>query len=157
MKNALPRRFIKFGFHLLYHELAFTYDALAWLVSLGQWQAWGRTALDRVRGPRVLEVGHGPGHLLIALARAGEAVTVEPRRVRIDALRIVAWQSPDLTLDVECGKGTYIRSLAHDLGQRLGCGAHLTALCRTRIGPYHLGDAASLEELQTRREERGLA
>ena len=71
MKNTLPRRVIKFGFHLLYHELAFTYDAVAWLVSLGQWQAWGRTALDRVRGPRVLEIGHGPGHLLIALARSG--------------------------------------------------------------------------------------
>ncbi len=71
MKNTLPRRFIQFGFHLLYHELAFTYDAVAWLVSLGQWQAWGRTALDRVRGPRVLEIGHGPGHVLIALARSG--------------------------------------------------------------------------------------
>jgi ubiquinone/menaquinone biosynthesis C-methylase UbiE len=71
MKNTLPRRFVQFGFRLLYHELAFAYDAVAWLVSLGQWQAWGRTALDRVRGPRVLEIGHGPGHLLIALARSG--------------------------------------------------------------------------------------
>ncbi len=72
MKNTLPRRFIRFGFHLLYHEFAFTYDAVAWLVSLGQWRLWGRTALDRVRGPRVLEIGHGPGHLLIALARSGQ-------------------------------------------------------------------------------------
>jgi len=71
MKNTLPRRFVRFGFQLLYHQLAFTYDAVAWLVSLGQWRAWGRTALDRVRGPRVLEIGHGPGHLLIALARSG--------------------------------------------------------------------------------------
>jgi ubiquinone/menaquinone biosynthesis C-methylase UbiE len=71
MQNTLPRRFIKFGFRLLYHELAFTYDAVAWLVSLGQWQAWGRTALTQVRGPRVLEIGHGPGYLLIALARSG--------------------------------------------------------------------------------------
>ncbi len=71
MKNTLPRRFIRFGFHLLYHEFAFTYDAVAWLVSLGQWRIWGRTALDRVRGLRVLEIGHGPGHLLIALARSG--------------------------------------------------------------------------------------
>jgi ubiquinone/menaquinone biosynthesis C-methylase UbiE len=71
MFNSFPRRFIKFGFHLLYHQLAFTYDAVAGLVSLGQWQAWGRTALLYVRGPRVLELGHGPGHLLIALARSG--------------------------------------------------------------------------------------
>ncbi len=65
------RRFIRFAFHLLYNQLAFTYDAVAWLVSFGQWRAWGRTALDRVRGPRVLELGHGPGHLLIELGRSG--------------------------------------------------------------------------------------
>lgn len=65
------RRFIRFAFHLLYNQLAFTYDLVAWLVSFGQWRAWGRTALDRVRGPRVLELGHGPGHLLIELGRSG--------------------------------------------------------------------------------------
>ncbi len=88
------------------------------------------------------------GRPLYALARAGEAVTVEPRRVRIDALRIVAWQPPDLTLDVECGKGTYIRSLAYDLGQRLGPGAHLAALTRTRSGPFTLDQAITLEALE---------
>jgi tRNA pseudouridine55 synthase len=88
------------------------------------------------------------GRPLYALARAGEAVTVEPRRVRIDALRVVAWQPPDLTLDVECGKGTYIRSLAYDLGQRLGPGAHLAALTRTRSGPFTLDQAITLEALE---------
>jgi ubiquinone/menaquinone biosynthesis C-methylase UbiE len=86
MKTTLPRRFIKFGFHLLYHELALTYDAVAWLVSLGQWQAWGRTALARVRGPRVLEIGHGPGHLLIALARSGRqpiGIDLSPQMIRL--------------------------------------------------------------------------
>jgi ubiquinone/menaquinone biosynthesis C-methylase UbiE len=68
---SVCRRVIRFAFQLLYNQLAFTYDAVAWLVSFGQWRAWGRTALDRVRGPRVLELGHGPGHLLIALGRAG--------------------------------------------------------------------------------------
>ena len=71
MMPTLFRRLIRFAFQLLYNQLAFTYDAVAWLVSFGQWQAWGRTALDRVRGSRVLELGHGPGHLLIALGRAG--------------------------------------------------------------------------------------
>jgi ubiquinone/menaquinone biosynthesis C-methylase UbiE len=71
MTEPLPRRVVKYGFHLLYHQFAFTYDAVAWFVSLGHWQAWGRTALKRVRGQRVLEIGHGPGHLLIALARSG--------------------------------------------------------------------------------------
>ena len=88
------------------------------------------------------------GRPLYALARAGEVVVVEPRRVRIDTLRIFAWQPPDLTLDVECGKGTYIRSLAHDLGQRLGPGAHLAALTRTRSGPFTLDQALTLEELE---------
>jgi ubiquinone/menaquinone biosynthesis C-methylase UbiE len=87
MPNTLPRRFIKFGFHLLYHELAFTYDAVAWLVSLGQWKTWGRTTLVRVRGPRVLEIGHGPGHLLIALARSGTlrpiGIDLSPQMSRI--------------------------------------------------------------------------
>ena len=86
MKNTLPRQAIKFGFHLLYHELAFAYDTVAWLVSLGQWQAWGRTALDRVRGPRVLEIGHGPGHLLIALARSGRrpiGIDLSPQMIRM--------------------------------------------------------------------------
>ena len=88
------------------------------------------------------------GKPLYALARAGEDVVVEPRHVRIDALRVVAWQSPDLTLDVECGKGTYIRSLAYDLGQRLGPGAHLAALRRTRSGPFTLDQAITLEQLE---------
>jgi ubiquinone/menaquinone biosynthesis C-methylase UbiE len=90
MKHTLPRRLLKsgfrLGFHLLYHELAFTYDAVAWLVSLGQWPAWGRTALDRVRGPRVLEIGHGPGHLLIALARSGRrpiGIDLSPQMSRL--------------------------------------------------------------------------
>ena len=86
MKNTLPRRLVKLGFQLLYHEFAFTYDAVAWLVSLGQWQAWGRTALDRVRGLRVLEIGHGPGHLLIALARSGRrpiGIDLSPQMIRL--------------------------------------------------------------------------
>ena len=87
MKNILPRRLITFGFHLLYHQFAFAYDTVAWLVSLGQWQAWGRTALRRVRGPRVLEIGHGPGHLLIALARSGQlrpiGIDLSPQMIRL--------------------------------------------------------------------------
>jgi ubiquinone/menaquinone biosynthesis C-methylase UbiE len=67
----LRRNILRFAFHLLYNQLAFTYDLVAAVVSFGQWKLWGRTALDRVRGDRVLELGHGPGHLLIALARSG--------------------------------------------------------------------------------------
>jgi ubiquinone/menaquinone biosynthesis C-methylase UbiE len=86
MTKPLPRRVVKLGFHLLYHQFAFTYDAVAWFVSLGQWQLWGRTALKRVRGQRVLEIGHGPGHLLITLARAGRhpiGIDLSPDMIRL--------------------------------------------------------------------------
>jgi tRNA pseudouridine55 synthase len=88
------------------------------------------------------------GRPLYKLARAGEDVTPEPRHVRIDALTIVAWAPPDLALDVECGKGTYIRSLAFDLGRRLGPGAYLAGLIRTRSGPFTLDQSVTLEELE---------
>jgi tRNA pseudouridine55 synthase len=89
------------------------------------------------------------GKPLYALARAGEDVTPEPRRVRIDELTIVSWKTPDVTLDIECGKGTYIRSLAFDLGRRLGPGAYLAGLIRTRSGPFTLDQSVTLEDLET--------
>ncbi len=62
---------VRLFFRLLYGHFAWTYDAVAWLVSLGQWKAWGRVALRYVEGPRVLELAHGPGHLQVAMARRG--------------------------------------------------------------------------------------
>ncbi|HEV8192615.1 MAG TPA: tRNA pseudouridine(55) synthase TruB [Ktedonobacterales bacterium] len=88
------------------------------------------------------------GQRLYALARAGEEVAIEARRVRVDALRIVSWNAPDLVLDVDCGKGTYIRSLAFDLGERLGPGAHLALLVRIRSGPFTLDESLTLVELE---------
>jgi tRNA pseudouridine55 synthase len=88
------------------------------------------------------------GKPLYSLARAGQEVTPEPRRVRIDALTIVSWVTPDLTMDVECGKGTYIRSLAFDLGRRLGPGAYLAGLIRTRSGPFTLDQSVTLGDLE---------
>jgi ubiquinone/menaquinone biosynthesis C-methylase UbiE len=67
----LWRGLVRLGFRLLYYELAWSYDLVAWLVSMGQWRAWGRAALPYVVGRRVLEIGHGPGHLLLALHEAG--------------------------------------------------------------------------------------
>lgn len=67
------RAFVRTFFRLLYHELAWTYDVVAWLVSFGQWKAWGRAAIPRLRGRRILELAHGPGHLLVAIERAGFA------------------------------------------------------------------------------------
>jgi tRNA pseudouridine55 synthase len=88
------------------------------------------------------------GQPAYVLARAGEAVSLAPRPIVIYSLRLVSWQLPNLVLDVECGKGTYIRSLAYDLGQRLGPGAHLTGLIRTRSGPFTLAQCVTLEALE---------
>jgi tRNA pseudouridine55 synthase len=75
------------------------------------------------------------------LARKGEAVDLPARPVIIHALDLVSRQGPDVTVDVRCSKGTYIRSLAHDIGQALGCGAHLVGLRRTASGAFHVKDA----------------
>jgi tRNA pseudouridine55 synthase len=91
------------------------------------------------------------------LARAGEEVVLEPRPVTIHHLDIQAWQPPRLTLAVECSKGTYIRSLAYDLGERLGCGAYLASLTRTRSGPFTLSESITLEQLAEAIENGNLA
>ena len=83
-------------------------------------------------------------------ARAGEDVALEARPITIYQLEIIDWQAsptPTLTLAIECSKGTYIRSLAYDLGEKLGCGAYLGALVRTRSGPFALAESITLEQL----------
>src|SRR5258707_315550 len=79
--------------------------------------------------------------------RAGEELELEARPIDISRLESVAWQTPVLVLDVACSKGTYIRSLAYDLGRVSGCGAHLGGLIRTRSGPFSLDESITLEEL----------
>jgi len=81
-------------------------------------------------------------------ARAGVELPRRARRVEVFRLEIVYWQFPLFTVEVECSKGTYIRSLAHDLGQKLGCGAHLRNLVRLKSGPFHIGDAVSVSKLE---------
>ncbi len=80
-------------------------------------------------------------------ARAGEEITLDPRPIVIHSLEIINWSPPALVLAIECSKGTYIRSLAHDLGRHLGCGAYLRALIRTRSGPFSLSESITLEHL----------
>ena len=81
-------------------------------------------------------------------ARKEVNVEIKARQVTISAFEITRITMPDVDFRVICSKGTYIRSLARDFGQLLGCGAHLTALCRTRIGSFHLRDAFELDDLQ---------
>ncbi|HPS62656.1 MAG TPA: tRNA pseudouridine(55) synthase TruB [Bacteroidales bacterium] len=81
-------------------------------------------------------------------ARKDIALEIKPRQVTISAFEITRFELPDVDFRIACSKGTYIRALARDFGEYLGCGAHLTALCRTRIGPYHLRDAYSIADLE---------
>jgi tRNA pseudouridine55 synthase len=81
-------------------------------------------------------------------ARAGVELPRRARRVELSRLEIVDWQFPLFTAEVECSKGTYIRSLAHDLGQKLGCGAHLRNLVRLKSGPFHISDAVNISKLE---------
>lgn len=87
------------------------------------------------------------GRPLYEYARKGIEVERAPRRVVIHELTLTAWDGTRLALEVSCSKGTYVRTLAADLGKALGCGAHLAALRRTRIGALTLGDAVDLDAL----------
>ncbi len=111
------------------------------------------SALDLFRGsiqqtpPMYSAVKHR-GRPLYELARAGINVERKSRLAKVHRLELINWQPPVVTIEVECGKGTYIRSLAHDLGQSLGCGAHLKSLVRTRCGPLNIEDALSIPQLE---------
>ncbi len=133
-----------------------TYDADGEIVSESRLlpeRAAVEAALERFRGviqqrpPAFSAIKRG-GRKAYELARAGQAVELEARPVQIHALALADWQPPDFTLEVHCASGTYIRSLAHDLGQLLGCGAHLTALRRTASGQFDVSEAVALEALQ---------
>ena len=87
------------------------------------------------------------GKPLYKYARQGTAVPAKERTVEIDSLDILEFSFPLLRIKVSCGSGTYIRSLAHDIGQRLGCGGYISALRRTAIGHHHVERALTLESL----------
>ena len=97
------------------------------------------------------------GKALYEYARAGIEVERSPRNVTIHAIDIIDWQDATLVIDVRCSKGTYIRTLAEDIGQALGCGAHLSGLRRTGSGPLGLAGAVSLAELEAMIEADRLA
>jgi tRNA pseudouridine55 synthase len=97
--------------------------------------------------PPMYSALHHQGRRLHELARAGEVVDLASRPVRVERIDLLAWQNPLLELDIVCGKGTYIRSLARDIGAAIGCGAHVAALRRTAVGSFSIDSAISLEQL----------
>lgn len=88
------------------------------------------------------------GRKLYELARKGLSATAEPRAVTVERFEMLAFNPPEAHFSVTCSKGTYVRSLAASVGERLGCGAALSSLVRTRIGTFHLAGALGEEALR---------
>jgi tRNA pseudouridine55 synthase len=88
------------------------------------------------------------GRKAYEMAREGEEVDLLPRKIQVYNLELLEWAQPEAVIDVYCSSGTYVRSLAHDLGEMLGCGAHLVGLRRTKSGRFTLRDAVPLRKLK---------
>jgi tRNA pseudouridine55 synthase len=113
-----------------------------------------QAALARFTGviqqvPPMFSALHYGGRRLYELARSGQEVVREPRDVIVHQITLEELALPRLVVRVSCGKGTYIRTLAQDLGMALGCGGALEQLVRTRVGPFSLEEAISWSELET--------
>lgn len=111
--------------------------------------------LERLTGwieqrPPAYSAIHVQGQRAYALARRGETVDLPARRVRVDAIDLLDYAWPCADVRIVCGRGTYIRSLARDLGEALGTGGHLASLRRTAVGPYHVDNAVPGDELEHR-------
>jgi tRNA pseudouridine55 synthase len=102
---------------------------------------------DIVQIPPMYSAIKVKGQKLYKLARQGKEIERAARPITIHRLDVLDWALPDVTVEVVCSAGTYIRSLAYDIGQTLGCGAHLTALTRTAAGEFRLEDSHTLEAL----------
>src|SRR5574341_1088360 len=88
------------------------------------------------------------GRKAYEMARQGEDVDLTPRKITVHHLEVLEWAPPEVVIDVHCSSGTYVRSLANDLGNALGCGAYLVGLRRTKSGRFSLRDAVPLRKLQ---------
>ncbi len=88
------------------------------------------------------------GRKAYEMARQGEQVELEPRKITVYHLEVLEWAPPEVVIDVHCSSGTYVRSLANDVGAALGCGAYLVGLRRTKSGRFSLRDAVPLRKLQ---------
>jgi tRNA pseudouridine55 synthase len=97
--------------------------------------------------PPMISAKHHKGKRLYQLARKGIEIKREPQDIEIRDIELIKLSRKEAEFRVVCSKGTYIRTLCHDIGQRLGCGAHMKALRRIRSGSFHIDDAVSLNEI----------
>ncbi|MFH1868512.1 MAG: tRNA pseudouridine(55) synthase TruB [Candidatus Omnitrophota bacterium] len=95
----------------------------------------------------MLSAKHHKGKRLYELARKGIEVERKPHAIDIKDIEVLSIKKPDVEFKVVCSKGTYIRTLCHDAGRKLGCGGHMSALRRIRSGSFHIRDAVKLEEV----------
>ena len=96
---------------------------------------------------------HVAGERAYKAAREGRQVDIEPRIVEVHRIELREYAYPELALEIDCGSGTYIRSIGRDLGELLGCGAVMSSLVRTAIGEFHLDQAMTLESIENRPHE----
>ena len=134
-----------------------TYDAWGTVTRTGDPSSVTRDQAEQALSAFVGEIWQVPpmysalkrdGVPLYRYARAGLEVERQPRRVVVGRVELLAFEPPLLDIEVECGRGAYIRTLAHDLGERLGCGAHLENLLRTGIGHFRLEEAVTPDLLR---------
>ncbi len=138
-----------------------TYDADGETVVTGDTSALTRTAVETALAGFVGEILQMPpmysalkyqGRPLYDYARAGQTVPREARTVRIYRIDVLRFEDPVAEIELEVGQGAYVRSVAHDVGEQLGCYAHMERLTRVSSGPFHLDDALQLEELEAAAE-----
>ena len=109
--------------------------------------AFARFKGDMEQVPPMVSAVRVGGKRLYRLARKGIEVKREPRKIKIYDLNILGMDLPTVEFYVHCSKGTYVRKLAEDIGEVLGCGAHITKIKRLSVGPFKLDDAVSLEKV----------
>ncbi len=104
---------------------------------------------DQYQTPPMFSAKKINGVPLYKMARKGKTVEREPRVIRINELSLQRWDSPEGRFFMDCSKGTYVRTVFHDLGQKLDCGGHLTSLRRTKINDFSIEGVPTLDEIET--------
>jgi len=141
-------------------------DAEGEIVTTADWQSLRpedvETAVNSMAGridqiPPMFSALKRDGVPLYKLARQGIEVERKARSIVVHSIKMTGCSLPTASFDVVCSKGTYVRTLAHDIGQKLGCGAHLTALRRFQHGPYNIDQAVELESFENVSDKTALA
>ncbi len=134
-----------------------TYDAEGRTTATAPWENVTEEEFERILKQFEGEIEQVPppysavrvkGKRAYNLAREGKPVELKPRKIKVYSLELLEWAPPEVVVDVHCSSGTYVRSLANDIGKELGCGAHLVGLRRTQSGRFTLRDAVPLRRLE---------